>query len=82
MKDCLFEDGVSSPCINFIEKKSILVRGSVVVIVVVVGKRFMLFNRTFADVFGATTPFTFDTAGTIGGLWHSCKSEKKLKNEG
>jgi hypothetical protein len=28
------------------------------------------------DVFGVTTPFTFDAAGAIGGFWHSCKSEE------
>jgi hypothetical protein len=73
MNNGLFEDRVSHLCINFIEKKSILIRGSAIIVAVV--KRSM-FSGTFTDVFGVTTPFTFDAAGAIEGFWHTCKSEK------
>ena len=73
MNNSLSEDRVSHFCINFIEKKSILIRGSAIIVAVV--KRSM-FSGTLTDVFGVTTSFTFDAAGAIGGFWHSCKSKE------
>jgi hypothetical protein len=65
----LFEDGVAPLCTNVIEKKSILVRGRAIIVAVV--KRSIF---TLPEVFGVTTPFTFDAAGGFGGFWHTCKS--------